>query len=258
MFVDGKRVGCLWFIFIFLPTMFLDISGKHTSLIFRGIPERVHPFSQGVCRNVYNFCCSRSTVCSMEPLPTPQEIEEKSKPYTCLDVATCRCCWLFKYCINRRLFSRNSFILRTRKCANAPFAWTGRCPLKAICFLLLFILCPIFWKLMFQVWCTVSVLVCSFADGGFILYSSYICISGLLSNWLVSWNARNNNVFDLRAVEVQPCRSLLIFMKCWNNSEFIVQSDKRKTWRSWNACLEISQVAISVSLPWELIGSQIV
>ncbi|KAG4988060.1 hypothetical protein JHK84_030629 [Glycine max] len=58
----------------------------------RGIPERVHPFSRGVRRNLYNFCCTRSTIYGVEPLPTPEEIEEKSRPYTCLDAVTCRCC----------------------------------------------------------------------------------------------------------------------------------------------------------------------
>ena len=59
----------------------------------RGIPERVYPFSQGVCRNLYNFCLARSTYYKMERLPTAQELEEKARPYTCLDALTCRCCW---------------------------------------------------------------------------------------------------------------------------------------------------------------------
>ncbi|XP_020217815.1 protein S-acyltransferase 10 [Cajanus cajan] len=58
----------------------------------RSIPERVHPFSKGICGNLYNFCCARSSIYSLEPLPTSQEIEEKSRPYTCLDVINCRCC----------------------------------------------------------------------------------------------------------------------------------------------------------------------
>lgn len=58
----------------------------------RGIPERVYPFSNGVCRNLYNFCCDRSSTYKMEPLPTGIELEAKSRPYTCLDVLTCRCC----------------------------------------------------------------------------------------------------------------------------------------------------------------------
>ncbi|XP_027914237.1 protein S-acyltransferase 10 isoform X1 [Vigna unguiculata] len=58
----------------------------------RGIPERVHPFSGGVRKNLYYFCCARSSVYRFEPMPTAQEIEEKSRPYTCSDVLTCRCC----------------------------------------------------------------------------------------------------------------------------------------------------------------------
>lgn len=58
----------------------------------RGIPERVYPFSKGVCRNLYNFCCVWSSIYTLESLPTAQELEAKSKPYTCLDVLSCRCC----------------------------------------------------------------------------------------------------------------------------------------------------------------------
>ncbi|CAI9111018.1 OLC1v1011151C1 [Oldenlandia corymbosa var. corymbosa] len=58
----------------------------------RGIPERVYPFSRGVCRNLYQFCCASGTQHKMERLPTAQELEEKSRPYTCLDVLSCRCC----------------------------------------------------------------------------------------------------------------------------------------------------------------------
>ncbi|KAK6924549.1 Palmitoyltransferase, DHHC domain [Dillenia turbinata] len=58
----------------------------------REIPERVHPFSKGICRNLYNFCCARSSIYAMEPLPSAQELEAKSRPYTCLDVLSCRCC----------------------------------------------------------------------------------------------------------------------------------------------------------------------
>ncbi|XWS33923.1 hypothetical protein CRYUN_Cryun22dG0124700 [Craigia yunnanensis] len=58
----------------------------------RGIPERVYPFSKGVCSNLYYFCYVRSSIYSLESLPSDQELEEKSRPYTCLDVLTCRCC----------------------------------------------------------------------------------------------------------------------------------------------------------------------
>ncbi|XWS45623.1 hypothetical protein CRYUN_Cryun15aG0152400 [Craigia yunnanensis] len=58
----------------------------------RGIPERIYPFSNGVCSNLYDFCCVRSSIYGLESLPSAQELEEKSRPYTCLDVLTCRCC----------------------------------------------------------------------------------------------------------------------------------------------------------------------
>ncbi|KAJ6996956.1 hypothetical protein NC653_013520 [Populus alba x Populus x berolinensis] len=58
----------------------------------RGIPERVYPFSEGVCRNLYKFCCARSSIYGLERLPTAMELEDKSRPYTCLGYLTCRCC----------------------------------------------------------------------------------------------------------------------------------------------------------------------
>ncbi|KAI9166182.1 hypothetical protein LWI28_027602 [Acer negundo] len=58
----------------------------------RGIPERVYPFSKGLCRNLYNFCFVRSSINELERLPNAMELEEMSRPYTCLDFLTCRCC----------------------------------------------------------------------------------------------------------------------------------------------------------------------
>ncbi|XP_065853220.1 protein S-acyltransferase 10 [Euphorbia lathyris] len=58
----------------------------------RGVPERVYPFSKGACKNLHRFCFSRNSKYSLESLPTAMEIEEKSRPYTCLDFLRCRCC----------------------------------------------------------------------------------------------------------------------------------------------------------------------
>ncbi|GMH24543.1 hypothetical protein Nepgr_026386 [Nepenthes gracilis] len=38
----------------------------------QGIPERIHPFSKGVFRNLYDFCCARSGLYELERLPTAQ------------------------------------------------------------------------------------------------------------------------------------------------------------------------------------------
>ncbi|CAM8956348.1 unnamed protein product [Rhodiola kirilowii] len=58
----------------------------------REIPERVHPFSNGICSNIYNFCCARSSLYYLEPLPRAHEIEAKARTYTCLDILRCRYC----------------------------------------------------------------------------------------------------------------------------------------------------------------------
>ncbi|CAN8254744.1 unnamed protein product [Cochlearia groenlandica] len=55
----------------------------------RNIPERVHPFSRGIRRNLYNVCWDNY---DLDSLPTSFEIEEKSRPYTCFDMLKCRCC----------------------------------------------------------------------------------------------------------------------------------------------------------------------
>ncbi|XP_074561150.1 protein S-acyltransferase 10-like [Curcuma longa] len=61
-------------------------------LYLRGIPEKVHPFSKGICKNVYTFCCSGHSIRDLEAVPTMEDIEARARPYTCLDVVMCRCC----------------------------------------------------------------------------------------------------------------------------------------------------------------------
>ncbi|KAG7560456.1 Palmitoyltransferase DHHC domain [Arabidopsis thaliana x Arabidopsis arenosa] len=55
----------------------------------RNIPERVHPFSRGIRRNLYNVCCGNY---NLDSLPTAFELEDRSRPYTCIDMLKCRCC----------------------------------------------------------------------------------------------------------------------------------------------------------------------
>ncbi|KAL0727933.1 hypothetical protein Bca4012_024026 [Brassica carinata] len=56
----------------------------------RNIPERVHPFSRGIKRNLYNVCCGNDT---LDSLPTAYQLEDRSRSsYTCLDMLNCRCC----------------------------------------------------------------------------------------------------------------------------------------------------------------------
>lgn len=58
----------------------------------RRIPERVHPFSKGACKNIYNFCCSNESIYTMEAVPTVEELEARARPFTCVDIISCRCC----------------------------------------------------------------------------------------------------------------------------------------------------------------------
>jgi palmitoyltransferase len=55
----------------------------------RNIPGRVHPFSRGIRRNLYNVCCGNY---NLDSLPTAFELEDRSRPYTCIDMLKCRCC----------------------------------------------------------------------------------------------------------------------------------------------------------------------
>ncbi|KAJ4833383.1 hypothetical protein Tsubulata_032958 [Turnera subulata] len=46
----------------------------------RNIPERALPFSQGIGKNLYNFCCAPHSLYSLERVPTSMEIEGKLRP----------------------------------------------------------------------------------------------------------------------------------------------------------------------------------
>ncbi|KAK1324251.1 putative S-acyltransferase [Acorus calamus] len=68
-----------------------ELIRRRRILYLREIPERVHPFSKGVCRNLYDVCCSRDSLYAMEPVPTRDDMEETAQPYTCIDIVSCRC-----------------------------------------------------------------------------------------------------------------------------------------------------------------------
>ncbi|KAM0949774.1 putative protein S-acyltransferase [Dioscorea sansibarensis] len=68
-----------------------ELVRRRRILYLRGVPERVHPFSKGICRNLYNFCCSRDGLYAMEPVPRMEELQDRARPYTCCDLISCRC-----------------------------------------------------------------------------------------------------------------------------------------------------------------------
>ncbi|KAH9610402.1 hypothetical protein KSS87_018870 [Heliosperma pusillum] len=51
----------------------------------RGVPERVYPFSKGICRNIYNFCWAPNSIYNLERLPSAEELEVKSRPLSLSD-----------------------------------------------------------------------------------------------------------------------------------------------------------------------------
>ncbi|KAL3845011.1 hypothetical protein ACJIZ3_002414 [Penstemon smallii] len=71
-----------------------ELVRRRRIVYLRAIPERVYPFSKGICRNLYLFCCAAqsSSKYRMEALPSAEELEEKTRPYKCSDVLSCRCC----------------------------------------------------------------------------------------------------------------------------------------------------------------------
>ncbi|KAG6534334.1 hypothetical protein ZIOFF_008220 [Zingiber officinale] len=94
--VRRRRILYLRYQFIILSTSADDgFILKHITAPFndfRGIPEKVHPFSKGICKNLYTFCCSGHNIRDLEAMPTMEDIQARARPYTCLDVIVCRCC----------------------------------------------------------------------------------------------------------------------------------------------------------------------
>ncbi|KAG6538661.1 hypothetical protein ZIOFF_003789 [Zingiber officinale] len=94
--VRRRRILYLRYQFIILSTSADDgFILKHITAPFndfRGIPEKVHPFSKGICKNLYTFCCSGHNIRDLEAMPTMEDFQARARPYTCLDVIVCRCC----------------------------------------------------------------------------------------------------------------------------------------------------------------------
>ncbi|KAG2660449.1 hypothetical protein PVAP13_1KG027900 [Panicum virgatum] len=69
-----------------------EVARRKRISYLRGVPERVHPFSKGICRNLYDFCCSSQKGYILEALPPTEELEARAARYTFRDVICCRCC----------------------------------------------------------------------------------------------------------------------------------------------------------------------
>ncbi|KAJ8504650.1 hypothetical protein OPV22_005536 [Ensete ventricosum] len=69
-----------------------EMARRRRILYLWGIPKKVHPFSRGICKNLYTFCCSRDSMYALEAVPPIEELEARARPYTCVDIISCKCC----------------------------------------------------------------------------------------------------------------------------------------------------------------------
>ncbi|KAJ6812746.1 protein S-acyltransferase 10 [Iris pallida] len=105
VFIAALLLTALVFCFIFLILLLLfhsylvltnqttyELVRRRRISYLRGVPERVRPFSRGICRNLYYFCCSKESTYNLEAVPTSEELEARARPYTCIDIISCRCC----------------------------------------------------------------------------------------------------------------------------------------------------------------------
>ncbi|KAJ4811778.1 S-acyltransferase [Rhynchospora pubera] len=64
----------------------------------RGLPEKVQPFSQGICKNLSTFCFSRKKSYLLEPIPSVEELQNRAVSHTWLDCIMCKCFLGFSNC----------------------------------------------------------------------------------------------------------------------------------------------------------------
>ncbi|KAG2652940.1 hypothetical protein PVAP13_1NG396100 [Panicum virgatum] len=107
-YIFEETILCIWTVALYIESLCLDldkawyialtnqttyeVARRKRIFYLRGVPERVHPFSKGICRNLYDFCCSSQKGFILEALPPTEELEARAALYTCRDVICCRCC----------------------------------------------------------------------------------------------------------------------------------------------------------------------
>nr|XP_009413043.1 PREDICTED: protein S-acyltransferase 10-like isoform X4 [Musa acuminata subsp. malaccensis] len=107
-YIFEETILCVWTVVLYITFLhseivkacYLALTNQTTYemvrrrriLYLRGIPEKVHPFSRGISKNLYTFCCPRGSRYTLEAIPIMEELEERARPYTCIDIISCRCC----------------------------------------------------------------------------------------------------------------------------------------------------------------------
>ncbi|XP_078162744.1 protein S-acyltransferase 10-like isoform X2 [Carex rostrata] len=96
----------LIFIFLFLLCIFhsylamtnqttYELARRRRVPYLRGFSEKVQPFSQGICRNLYMFCLSSKKSYLLEPIPSAEELQNRAASHPWLDCIMCKCCFGF-------------------------------------------------------------------------------------------------------------------------------------------------------------------
>uniref|UniRef100_A0A0E0DH40 S-acyltransferase n=1 Tax=Oryza meridionalis TaxID=40149 RepID=A0A0E0DH40_9ORYZ len=67
-----------------------EIARRKRISYLREVPSRVHPFSKGICRNLYDLCISKQRGFFLEAVPPLEVLQARARPYTCRDVISCR------------------------------------------------------------------------------------------------------------------------------------------------------------------------
>uniref|UniRef100_A0A0E0KTW7 S-acyltransferase n=1 Tax=Oryza punctata TaxID=4537 RepID=A0A0E0KTW7_ORYPU len=62
-----------------------EIARRKRISYLREVPSRVHPFSKGICRNLYDLCISKQKGFFLEAVPPLEVLQARARPYTCRD-----------------------------------------------------------------------------------------------------------------------------------------------------------------------------
>lgn len=69
-----------------------ELTRRRRITYLRTLPDKVHPFSQGVNPNLHSFCCTPGSEYPIYVLPSTEELEQMARPTSCFN------CKYFSYC----------------------------------------------------------------------------------------------------------------------------------------------------------------
>lgn len=69
-----------------------ELTRRRRIIYLRSLPDKVHPFSQGLDANLHSFCCTPSSAYPIYVMPSAEELEHMARPTSCFN------CKYFSYC----------------------------------------------------------------------------------------------------------------------------------------------------------------